>query len=58
MILRLLRLRLLVGRREGSPPPRRRADVPRRARGPNWRPLSGKAPERPFPVRAQWPGGR
>jgi len=56
MILRLLRL--LVGRREGSPPPCRRADVARRPRGPNWRPLSGKAPERPFPVRAQWPGGR
>jgi hypothetical protein len=28
------------------------------AAAPMWRPLSREGPERPFPVRAQWPGGR
>jgi hypothetical protein len=58
LLLRLLGLaparpRPARGARRTSSAPGRRV-----AAAPTWRPLSGKGPERPFPVRAQWPGGR
>jgi len=57
-LLRILGLaparpRPAAGARRTVPAPGRR-----RAAAPTWRPLSGKGPERPFPVQARWARGR